>query len=78
MCTSVCRKRGKAVPSFLVKSQFIHLFKRFYHDALVNSHSQLLAYSKETQTKRPVVSMWINAIYGSMKYVPHTCLFDYV
>ena len=73
-----CRKRGKAVPRFLINSRFIQLFSRFYYNALVNSHSQLSVYSKDTHSKRPVVSTWNSAIYGVIKHVPHICLFGYV
>ena len=50
-------KREKAVSRFLINSQFIHLIERFYYNASVNSHSQLPAYSKETHTQRPVVTV---------------------
>ena len=73
-----CRKREKAVPHFHIKSRFIHLIKRFYYNASVNSHSQLSAYSKETHPKRPVVNTWNSAIYGAINTCRiHVCLVMY-
>ena len=57
---------------------FIHLILRFYYNTSVNSHTQLSTYSKETHTQLSVVSTWNSAIYGAIKHVSHTCLFDYV
>ena len=70
-----CRKREKAVPCFLINSQFTHLIWRFYHNASVNSHLQFSAYSKgNTHTQSPVVNTWNSTIYGgeiSAQYFTH-------
>ena len=73
----MCRKREKAAPRLLIKSRFTHFISQLYYNTSVNSLSQLSAYSKKTHTERPVVSTWDSAIYGAIKQVPHTCLFNY-
>ena len=72
-----CWKHQKAVPHFLINSQFICLIRQFATMLqLTPTHNSWPITRKHTQ--HPVVSRWNSALYGMTKHVPHTCLLSYV
>ena len=73
-----CWKREKAVAGFFIDSWFIQLILWFCYNAWVNSHSQLLAVWKVTDTKMSCCKHIEQGHIRVKKTSAATCLFGHV